>query len=241
MAASSTIQLINTMEWAKKFNFNRSTAIGNYLEPALSSANTVLQTIIGPPFAWRWNRTVITPTCVQNQQDLAPTSVSLGWIETASVQDIATNANNKWYQMTTKIALAKDSSTGRPQFISAETDDGQGNITFRCMPTPNLAYPLSLTIQQKAALFTKTSQTWAPIPDEFSYIYNWGFLAMMWLFSDDPRFQIANQKFVAHLLGANQGLTETQINIFLNNWESITGQPVANMTRMQQGNAARGV
>ena len=199
-----------------------------------------MQTILGPPFAWRWNRTVITPTCVLNQQDLAPVAVSLGWIETASVQDTVPTTP-KWYQMTTKISLAKDSSTGRPQFLSAETDDGQGNITFRCMPTPNAAYPLSLTIQQKAPLFTQVSQTWSPIPDEYSYIYNWGFLAMMWLFSDDPRFPVANQKFVAHLLGANQGLTETQINIFLSNWESITGQPIANISRMQQGNAARGV
>jgi hypothetical protein len=290
------------VEWSKKFTFGRSSVLGNFLEPAMTSANTVMQTILGAPFAWRWNRVITGFVTTAGQQDYtlfsykASTNVkagwltvddagnsqkcttagatgssaptwnhtlnstttdgtvtwtnlgpingttasnvySFGWIETSSVQD----SNNKWYEMTSRLSLGLDSQQGRPGFIAAQGDDGQGNITFRLMPAPSAAYPVVLTLQQKPPLFTGVSQTWTPIPDEYSHIYNWGFLSLMWLFSDDPRFGLANQKFVAQLLGASEGLSETQVNIFLGQWQAITGQPISNQDRMQQGYQSRGM
>lgn len=299
MAASSTITLLNTIEWSKKFNFGRRSAIGNYLEPAMTCANTVLQTVVGAPFAWRWNRVVTGFVTVAGQQDYtlfnylpntavklgwytvddagnsqlctvpgatgasvnwnhtkggtttdsgvtwtnmgpvianATGSYSLNWIETSSVQD----SKSKWFELTSKLVLGLDSATARPQYLAAQSDDGLGNVTFRLMPVPDAAYPVAITLQQKPPLFTKTSQLWTPMPDEYSRIYNWGFLSLMWLFADDPRFQMANAKFVSGLLGASEGLTETQRNIFLQNWQQITGQPMSNQDKMQQGYQARG-
>ena len=300
MAASSTITLLNTLEWSKRFNFNRRSAIGNFLEPAMTSANTILQTIVGAPFAWRWNRVVTGLVTVAGQQDyvlfnyLATTAVTLGWytvddagnsqlcttagttgasapswnhtlngtttdgsvtwtnmglvvanakgsyslnwIETSSVQD----TKSKWWEMTSKIVLGLESNQARPQFISAQSDDGLGNVTFRLLTCPDAAYPVAITLQQKPPLFTTVNQTWSPIPDEYARLYNWGFLSLMWLFADDPRFQMANSKFIAGLLGASEGLSETQRNIFLQEWQSITGQPMSNQDRMQQGYQARG-
>jgi len=63
---------------------------------------------------------------------------------------------------------------------------------------------------------------------------------LMWLFSDDPRFATANAKFVAALLSANHGLTETERNSWLNNWMVLTGQPVDNQIKLTQANQARG-
>src|ERR1700679_837194 len=85
MAGSSTNTLLQTMEWAKKFNFNRSSAIGNFGEPALTSANLIAQTMLGAPFFWRWNRTIIGFITTAGQQDytvfnyLPSTAVKLGW------------------------------------------------------------------------------------------------------------------------------------------------------------------
>lgn len=301
MAATSTIQLLNTMEWTKKLNFGRRSAIGNYLEPALTSANIVLQTIVGPPFAWRWNRTVTGFVTVSGQQDytlfnykastavtvgwltiddagncqscttagttsasapswnhtkggtttdgtatwtnMGPVSAkatgtySFGWIETASVQD----TNGSWMELTSQLCLAFESQQGRPRYISAQGDDGSGNISFRLNGVPDAAYPVVITLQQKPSLFTSISQTWAPVPDEFSRIYSWGFLSMMWLFADDPRFGAANSKFVSQLLATSEGLTETQRNIFLSNWQMVTGQPVENANKISQGTQARGM
>jgi hypothetical protein len=305
--ATSTITLLDTIEWSKRFNFRRPIALGNGLEPALSNANIVLQTILGAPFAWRWNRVVTGFITTPGQQDYflfnwqPSTPVQLGWltvdtfgnsqvvttagttdtaaptwnattggtttdgtavwtnlgsintpvsqtynfgfIETSSIQSIVTLSPfvGKWIELTSQICLGLDSSITRPSKISAQADDGNGNITFRLMSVPDIAYPVAITIQQKPALFTKLSQTWGPIPDEYSRIYNWGFLALAWMFGDDPRFGMANQKFITQLLSVNEGLTETERNIFLGNWEMITGQPTFNQNRMSQGEQARGV
>lgn len=303
MAASSSITLLQTMEWAKKFTFQRQSAIGDFLEPAMTSANTIMQTLMGAPFQWRWNRTVLGFVTAANQQDytvfnyLSSTAVKLGWftiddagfcqkcttagstgasapswvhnvgstttdgtvvwtnmglvgaeskgsytfawIENSSVQDTVQSAPS-WIEMSSKIVLGLESKTGRPMFISAQFDDGLGNVTFRLMTTPDKAYPVAITVQQKPPLFTKTSQTWAPIPDEYSHIYNWGFLSLMWLFADDPRFSIGNSKFITSLLSSHHGLTETQINIFLQQWFAVTGQPQSNAINMQQAAQGRG-
>ena len=305
MSNSSTLTLNNSLGWSKSFNFGRNAALGNYLQPALTSANIVVQTMLGAPFSWRWNRVVTGFVTTPGVQDYTLTNrfnltaITLGWyvvdsngnsqkvttagttgsstpswnattggtttdgsvtwtnkgpipvdiplsqtytfswMETQSVQDI-TLTIPKWVEIQSKISLGLDSTQARPKFISAQGDDGLGDITFRLMPVPDVAYPVALTIQQKPPIFTNTNQTWAPIPDEYSHIYNWGFLAMMWMFADDARFTFANQKFIAHLLAASQGLTQTEINIFLNNWQNVTGQPVEKMNMTQQGTQGRG-
>jgi hypothetical protein len=306
MATTSSIKLLQTIEWAKKFTFGRRAATGNFLEPALTNANIVLQTIVGAPFRWRWNRSVTGFVCTKGQQDYtlinwaASTQVSLGWmtvdssgnsqkattggttgttlpafngtlngtvtdgsvvwtnlgtigtpvnttyalsyVETASVQDISLSlVAPKWFELEPKLSLAMDSAQARPRNVSAQLDDGLGNVTFRLMPVPDQAYPIALTLQNNPPLRTSIEQTWSPIPDEYSQLFNWGFLSLMWLFADDPRFQLANQKFVSSILGASEGLSQTEVNIFLNQWQAITGAPVMNANKLQQGVQAQGV
>jgi hypothetical protein len=269
------------------------------MEPAISSINTVMQTILGAPFSWRWNRVVTGFVCKPGQQDYyifnwtAGTPVQVGWvlvdnngnsqmvytagitnstaptwstitgqvttdntvqwinngsigttvsqtynfawIETVSLQ-VKDGANfPKWKPINSKIALHLDSNQDRPHDISAQGDAGDGNITFRLIPCPDQPYPVAITLQQKPPIITGTNTTWAPIPDEYSHIYNWGLLALMYMFADDPRFQMANSKFIANLISSSSGLTQTEVNIILNNWQAITGTPIANQDKLQQG------
>jgi hypothetical protein len=68
--AISTVTLSNTMDWSKRLSFNRNFAIGNSLEPALTSANIVKQTMLSAPFTWWWNAQEISFTA----STVAPTA-----------------------------------------------------------------------------------------------------------------------------------------------------------------------
>lgn len=305
--ANSSITLLQTVEWAKRFVFRRPLALGNFLEPAITSANLILQTILGAPFAWRWNRILTGFITVAGQQDytifnwLATTQVNLGWmlvdsngncqtvttagptgssipspfnntvggittdgsavwtnlgnigvsnisqtyslnwIENASIQYIDQNScTGIWKQITPHIDLAQDSQRSRPHSISAQFDQGNNNVTFRMMPCPDTAYPVQIQLQQKPPIMDGLDDTWSPIPDEYSRLYNWGFMALMYQFADDNRWQFANQKFVTNLLSTAEGLTETELNIWLNNWQQVTGGPIVKVDNINQGRQGRG-
>lgn len=304
---ASTLTLQNTINWSTQILRNRPFNLGSANEPALTSANLVKQAILGPPFRWRWNRTVFAFQTKSGAQDyttlrwraaaavgkdwqlvdsngnlqIATTSGTTGgtqptwsavlngtttdntvswkvygqdfndyngdpgttsFIEYGSIPNLATDTPpNIWNPLEPKLALDLDSTPGRPMSVAIVGEDGQGDMSFRFQPVPDGVYTPALTVQKKATLLASLSSTWFPIPDEFSYIYSWGFLALMMLYADDPRFPLINQKFVAHLLGAAQGLTATQFNIFLNNWQAITGQPMQNAAELSQGVQARGI
>jgi len=298
--AISTVTISQTMEWAKKLSFNRLSAIGNNLEPALTSANMIMQTILGPPFQWWWNtqelsfttsptaysapltnvsvtagiatiNTVNTfakgnlvlpsnvgvatflngqllivltasPTQITaavttttyasaadtgtltnaTTQDYTIAAPAFSHIEHASILDITRTPSN-WVELKVQNNLALDSRNARPMFVGPEVEDGNGNVIFRVMPSPNAAYPVTVHVQLAAPLITSINQTWGPMPDFMQYIYSWGFLALIWAFADDVRFPIANSKFTAGLLARAEGLTQEERNIFLNQWDAVTG------------------
>jgi hypothetical protein len=235
MASTLTVQ--NTLNWAQMYLKNRPLAIGVTNEPAMTIANTVLQTIVGPPFCWPWNRNSLTLTAV-SQDTIQSNVADFGFIEKASAQD-----TTGIYQLKVENSIATSSDSGRPTSIAVQSQvPGTGtadNVTFRVQPVPTSS-SIVVIYQKKPTLFTAPSGTWSPIPDQLSYIYNYGFLALSMAFADDTRFPIFNQKFISHLLGASEGLTEMEKNIFLGNWMTITGQTQSVQLNRQQGYAARG-
>ena len=312
--AITTKTIGDTINWAKRFSFERNPVIGNSLEPALTSANMVIQTVLSPPFDWWWNNLEIGFTCnpvatvgtstvvsiaggivtvtvpndfsvgspvlgsglatltklnglllvvltssatqftaavnLPNGSDTAGTFTCLttqdytialpnfSHIEHASVLDIsATGAPVKWWELSVKNNLSLESSKNRPQFIGPHVEDAAGNMTFRLASAPDKAYPVSLHVQLAAPAITSINQTWAPLPDFMEYIYEWGFLALMWQFADDNRAGDANNKFKAGILARAEGLTEEERNIFLNNWEALYQSAQAK----QMGTQARGM
>ena len=161
------------------------------------------------------------------------------WIENATVNDLATQ--QKWWSLAPKIDLELSAVQSRPMNIAAELDDGQGNITYRLMPPPDQAYPVAITLQQKPAVITKLSQTFAPIPDEYLMVVRWGFLAWAnYYLGRISDFQVANAKFVAGLLAAQTGLTETEKDAFLKAYDSFTASQMF-LGKLQQGMTSRQV
>jgi hypothetical protein len=61
---------------------------------------------------------------------------------------------------------------------------------------------VSLVYQKKAPLATVLSGTWAPIPDELSYVYRQGFLAKCYRYINSPRADVEEQKFQAAIMRA---------------------------------------
>ena len=329
--AASTRRIIDTINWAKRLCFNHNPVIGNSLEPALTSANIVLQTILSPPFTWWWdtneitfNASTIAPSASATAATLASGVLTVtaansfgvgalllgsafagglialngllvsvqsvigtfpnytgftalvtlpdgtdttgtftstttqdyvvappagynpaggattGWfshIEHASVYDIGATVPD-WKELTVKNNLSLSSVPGRSTFLSPESEDANGNVTFRLMPAPNKNYPIAVHAMLTPPQITSVNQTWAPLPDYLENVYSLGFLGWMMAFNDDPRAAMYNSQFKAALLARQDGLTQEEKDIFLNNWDMLT-----NTQQMQrtQGTQARQV
>ena len=216
MASSISVQ--NTVNWAISFLEQQPLEI-NGMEPALSSANLVLQTMLGPPFAWPWNRAFLSYP--SNGSDYTASLPAFGHIEAGTVQPVT--GGIAW-ELEVKNLLLADTQASRPKYISPLLDDGQGNITFRLGPTPDQGYNVNLAYQNKAPQLMSLGTLWAPVPDQRNYICQWGFLALMSLIGNDARFNEYNAKFITSLLGAQGGLSDLEKNIFLSNWMRVLSQ-----------------
>lgn len=231
----STVNLFQTLMWTLPHVRYQPLLIAGQ-EPALGHANLVLQTVCGPPFKWPWNRAPISFLATPEIQDYIVPVVDFGFLESGSVIDPDTS---KPKEITVQLDLELDAQTERPAYVSHMLDDGMGNHTFRLSPSPDKAYLVVLTHQKKPPLMTSLGSLWAPIPDELAYVVNHGFLSLAMLINNDPRFQIVNQRFTAHLLGRQTGLDEMERNIFLANWMQINSMLQSSQMKTQQGIAAR--
>lgn len=212
--ASSTIQLSRSINLAQQFVRNAPLlfASGNN-DPAFSNADWVRQFLLGPPFAWRWNRTSIDIQCIEGVSDYLVALPTFGWIEKAII--INADNGNQSFELEVEMNISQETLPNQPTQISPQMDDGNGNITFRVSPAPDQPYLVRITYQNSAPIFTLQTNTWAPLPDYLSYLYNQGFLAKTLEYINDPRFGNAMQLFLQQAVAANNGLTETQMNIFL--------------------------
>lgn len=308
---ASTITVGGSIGWSQSFTGFRGFTIGINNEPAITSANMILQTIIAPPFCWNWNRNSVPFTTAAGTQDYATAASTFGFIEKASYKipaatitntvltggtatytasnsfqagDLVTvtgttngsgvfnitsqpiaSATSSLFTVqiasgnvgtaadtgtaivgtTTEISdvnniLGTGSERGAPSKIAPQIDDNAGNITFRLLPIPDRVYTVEVVFQKKIpALIASTATTWTPIPDHYSYVYQWGFLALMLSYSGDSRWPSANQKFVAGLLGVAEGLSEEQKNIFQQTWLNSISEIQTKSFRDQQGVQSR--
>jgi hypothetical protein len=84
--------------------------------------------------------------------------------------------------------------------------------------------------------------SWAPIPDQYSDIYNNLFLSEMFQsVSEDAEASKYRQRGVAALLAKAEGLTEIQYNAFLQQWLTREDVVAASALRTSQAVQARGV
>lgn len=198
-------------------------------EPAVQAANLTKQTILGAPFKWAWNRSSFSIEVDGESQDYVLELAQYGFLEQAWLTD----GNGKVKEIPVKKSLAAESAIARPSSVSAILEE-EGSITVRLNTIPDQPYTLTCFFQLAPVLMTSLAASWSPIPDHLSYIYDWGFLGMLSLITKDARMPIFMQKFAAHQLGAQDGLTALQRNIFLGNWlDVMTAQEREQMVTQQ--------
>ncbi|MGH7747579.1 MAG: hypothetical protein ACREQ5_22895, partial [Candidatus Dormibacteria bacterium] len=83
---AATIKLSDTINWTQPYLNWANLAIGTNNEPAMTAANVTLQTIVGPPFVWPWNRATQTFQTVQGAQDYTMNITSFGFLEAVNLQ-----------------------------------------------------------------------------------------------------------------------------------------------------------
>lgn len=277
---ANTLTLQNSVNFASIYTrLNPLVGVGGVVgEPAITIGNIVRGMILGPPFAWRWNRastaflatigvqdytltawqaltgiaanrifldangnqqattvggitggtiptwnTALNGTTTDgsvtwvNQGSISNLSsvtsfTSLGWLEKAVAIDKSGNA----HELTIQLNSAQNGTQNQPFILSPIVEDpANGRVTFRIQPPPDQNYTIYLIYQQASPTFVALTDTWSPIPDYFSYLYTQGFLSKTYEYLSDERYGSATQMFVKFLVAANEGLTESQVNIFL--------------------------
>jgi len=210
-------------------------------EPAVTAANLTKQTILGPPFKWPWNRGSF-------HVELDPSETSWGQDYLFSLSDFhfvekvwLTDPDGKVTEITNIVqSLSTENISKRPSSAAMNLMDSDGNVTLRVNTLPDVAYAIDGFYQRAPMLMTSLANSWRPIPDHLAYIYDWGFLGFVSLLTKDARAPIFLGKFASHLLGAQDGLTATQRNIFLGNFLEVINQQGREQLATQQGAQARG-
>jgi hypothetical protein len=205
-------------------------------QPALDAANIVKQTISGAPFKWPWNRTEFEGNANKGDQYTVLNIANFGFLEQAWITNLA---DGKVKELTVKKSLSAESAIQRPESVAAQIQDTT-TVAFRFNTVLDQNYALGGYYQRAPTLMSSLASSWAPIPDALGYIYDWGFLSIISMITKDIRLPYFSQKFVSHLLGAQDGLTALERNIFIGDWLTILTEPGRAQMTGQQGVQARG-
>ena len=236
---STTRNIMASALFAKPFIGYQPINISNG-EPALTAANITKQTMTGPPMKWIFNRGSFTveldPTQDTWAQDYTVEISNYGFLE----QVWLTDPDGDVKEIKVKNSLAGESAIKRPSSAAANMLDEQGNVILRLNTRPDVAYRIDGYFQRAPIWMSSLAATWSPFPDHLAYIYDWGFLGFVSLLTKDARAPIFLGKFVSHLLGAQDGLTALERNIFLGNFLDLITQAGREQMMAQQGVQARG-
>jgi hypothetical protein len=161
-------------------------------DPELTFANLIMSTILAPPFAWSWNRTRAAFVVPRDQTDRTIYLPDFGWIESA----------------TDKL--------NQPVEVTAVNDNNAGGITFRTAPVSSDENIVVLTYQKAPRLFHSLSDTWAPVPDKYSFMYERALNAHLLALENPAVYLTEMEGFYRQLIGNSEnGLDSDQQRIFL--------------------------
>ncbi len=214
--------------------------VGTNNEPALSAANMVQQIMTSPPFRFPWNRNSLTFTTFVGVQDYLVNVTDFGYMETATFTNITTNKVRSFSKILNNTPLGESSDSQEPVTLTVQSTVVGTSATFRFLGLPNNQYNVTVWYQKYAPLFVNLTTPWV-LPDYMSYIYNRGLLAFLYEARSDLRAQQEKISFAAALLSTAEGLTDTEINVFLAQYLANPRMLESLQLKTQQGVSARGM
>jgi hypothetical protein len=220
--------------------------------PLFGFASITRNIILAAPFTWRFNRNNVNlaatgqlPGTQQGVQDYIQSIADFGFLEKATANGPDPNAPNgttSWElkDMKNNEALASSTTQARPMSISVFNDDGANNFTFRLSAVPDQVYVVNMVYQKAPVQFTALSNTWAPIPDSFSDVYNNLCLGYYMDSCQDPRAPQYIARGIAGLLARAQGLSQMDKIIFASAYMNFSAGELMNQLKTQQAVQAQG-
>lgn len=237
---ANTVQ--TTLNWALAYIQNSPMSNNTGSEPAISIASMIRNTIMNAPMTWSWNRfeNSANVTTITNQDYLIAVT-NFGFLEKVSLTDASGNVQ-ELKDIYNTSALSANSITQRPSAAAVISYVPGTSFKLRFNTIPDKIYTINLTFQGLSTQFVNLTDPWSPIPDQYSDVYNNLFLSEAFqTANDDAEAARYRQRGVAALLSKAEGLTQTQINIFRQQWLARDSEAQATSLRTAQGNQARGV
>lgn len=237
---SSTITISQTLQWCLAFTVQRpnSGVAGVANEPGLTAANKIMQTMLAAPFKWPWNRAETNFQITSNGgADYARTIADFGYLEKAWYTVAGAVPPSK--ELEIHQVLGVETKKYAPAKIAAQLDNNAGTITIRFLPPPEQTYQAYLTYQKAPILATSLSATWAPIPDRYAFIYETGMLALLQGMYSPQLYALNMELFFRQLIGAAEGLSETEKAIFLEDKLRMVRTEQEAVLSVRQGRQAR--
>jgi hypothetical protein len=220
---------------------------GSGYEPAISIANAIQAMVTEPPFTWGWNREEDSSlSTVAGTQDYTGTITDFGFLEKITLVDptgVPFDVSDIYNNAALGVGDTSVARRARPNSACVLYLTYGTSLRLRFLAVPDKVYAATLTYQKLVApmtTLTGATGTWT-IPDQYLDIYNTLFLGEAFAVADDARSQIYRQRGVTALLGKSEGLTETQKNLFLEQFWARAGQQQRFALVSQQAQQSRGV
>ena len=245
--------LQTTINWALPYIEYSPLNAGTGNEPAISIASMIRNSMFSPPMTWSFNRVEDSAATTVNgsptypivqtsigTQDYVYTKTDFGFLEKASLID-STGAVFEVKDIYNTAALSKGGDQQQPHAAAIILNTPGTGFTLRFMGIPDQVYTIVLTYQKLSIQFANLNDSWSPIPDSYSDIYNNLFLGESLAVFDDARSQVYRQRGVAAFLAKAEGLTDTQKNIFAQQWLAQSREQNSVVLKLQQGIQGRGL
>jgi hypothetical protein len=241
--------LQQSINWAQTYIEFSPLSAGTNNEPAISVASMVRNTILNAPMCWPWNRAEFSLTGVNalqlGVQDYTFPVTNFAYLEKISLLEPAPGTYG--YELTdiyniNTLGVASTNATAQPKAAAVKFYVPGTSVSIRFLSNPDQAYTGTLTYQMLSVPFAALTDTWAPIPDSFSDVFNNLFLAEAMEIVDDARGAQYRQRGIAALLSKAEGLSDMQVNAFLSQYIMRgPSQELRAQLKAQQSIQARGV